>query len=244
MYVGVKSYSEHTGHLSWFTLRYSSTLSSHYTDSFSRLCNSLPPKRSPAGIILHVSLHKLRFLDCRQLTVGDPEVWLWRQRRRSRQLMWELELFKGGKPELLRQGVRSPKLHLKSVSSAEVTVRSEPRWDVGDAEVCSTFHIPAVSCSGPALLFLTSPWYWTAVKDWLLEAHGIPLHLAPAWWASCKAGRLQQPPRPPCPTPSQPWLGNDSLIPQRDIQIISKSLLPGWCPHPQLSVNTQHARML
>lgn len=65
----------------------------------------------------------------------------------------------------------------------------------------------------------------------LLAAHGVPFHLSPAHWASCKPGRLRCPSTPShqviCPTPSRPWLVNGSTTPKTSWSFPSHSHRPG-----------------
>lgn len=73
----------------------------------------------------------------------------------------------------------------------------------------------------------------------LLAAHGIPLHLSPACWACCGAGRLTTSLPPtrhrPAPPLQSHGLGNDSPYP-KDIQIIFQ-VTPTMLAHPSPAVS-------
>lgn len=118
---------------------------------------------------------------------------------------------------------------------------SEPRRKVSDGDVYSSFHIPTVSCYGPALLFLTSSQYWTAVKDCV----GYSRHMA--FPSIC--GPLDEPVAKQVDSNNPPAhhvapLHSNGLVMTplypKEIQIISKSLLQGWRTHLQLSVITNN----
>lgn len=72
------------------------------------------------------------------------------------------------------------------------TALSKPWRKVSDDNVYSSSHIPTVSSYGPGLLFLHALALLDSCEGLcpLLVAHGIPFHLSPTYWGSCKAGQV------------------------------------------------------
>lgn len=157
--------------------------------------------------------------------------------------------FKGGKTWGARAGGRQshpPPVWKRSEGPSNQPRsqrRGSPAGEVSDENVYFSFHIPTLSCYGPALLFLHALALLDSCEGLrrLLAAHGIPLHLSAACWACCRAGRVATslpPTRHRLAPPLQSdGLGNDSPTPKTS-RSFSKSLPQCWHTHPQLSVTT------